>query len=62
MPDYTYGEYFYFNNSIDAPKDNHNHFILNQKPIFYITSLSKFMDDTFTSLPKLFFDEMIKKG
>ena len=56
MPGYTYGDYVYFNNSIDKPKEHHNHLILNQNPIFCITSLSKLMDDTFTSLTKLFFD------
>ena len=62
MTYYTYDDYVYFNNSIDAPKEHHNHFILNQKPDFYITSLSKLMDDTFTSLPKLFVFEMKKNG
>ena len=62
MPDYTYGDYIYLNNSIDAPKENHNHFILNQKPIFNIISLSKLVDDIFTSLTKLFVDEIIKTG
>ena len=59
---YTYVYYSYFNKSIDATKEHRNHFILNWKPIFNITSLSKFMDDTFTSLPKLFVDETIKNG
>ena len=62
MPSYTYGDYVYFNNNIDTPKEHHNHLILNQIPYFYITSLLKLMDGTFTSLPKLFVDEMIKKG
>ena len=62
MPGYNYGDHVYFNNNIDAPKEHNNHLILNQKSIFNITSLSKFMDDTFTSLPKLFVDEMIKTG
>ena len=39
MPYYTYGVYVYFINSIDAPKENHNYFILNHKPYFDITSL-----------------------
>ena len=60
MPDYTYGDFFYLDNSIYAPKGHHNQLILNQGPNFYITSLSKFMDETFTSLPKLFVDGMIK--
>ena len=54
MPAYTYGDYFYFNNNIDAPKEHHNQFILNQEPDFYITSLSNFMDETLTLLPKFF--------
>ena len=60
MTDYTYGHYVYFNNIIDSPKD-HNQFILNQEPDFYITSLFNFMDETFTLLPELFVDKMIKK-
>ena len=34
MPDYIYGDYFYINISIDAPKEHHNPLILNHKPIF----------------------------
>ena len=34
-PYYNYGDYVYFNNSIDAPKKHHNHFIVNHKPILY---------------------------
>ena len=60
MPYYSYGGYVYFNDSMDAPKEIHNHFILNEKLNIYITSLSKFMDDSFTSLPKLFIGEIIK--
>ena len=56
MSGYTYGGYFYFNNSIDEPKENHNHLVLNQKPSFYITSLSKLMGVTFKSFPELFVD------
>ena len=62
MKNYTYGDLIYFNNNIYTPKEHNNNFILNQKPYFYITSLSKLMDDTSTSLPKLFVDEMIKNG
>ena len=58
---YNYGDYVYLNNNIDTPKEHHNIFIWNKKTDFYITSLSKLMDGTFTSLPKLFVDEMIKK-
>ena len=39
MSDYTYGDYVYFNNVIDAPKEHYNKFILNKEPYFYITSL-----------------------
>ena len=59
MPVYTYDDYVYFNKSIGEPKKHHNYLILNQKPKFYIISLSKLMDNTFTSLPKLFVDEII---
>ena len=62
MPDYTYGDYVCFNNNIDAPKEHHNQFILNQEPYFYITSLSNLMDDTLTLLPRLFFNKMVKNG
>ena len=60
MQYYIHGDYVYVNNSIYAPKEHNKNLILNQKPNFYITSLSTFMDDTYTSFPKLFFDEMIK--
>ena len=28
IPDYTYGDYVYFNNNIDTPNENHNTFTL----------------------------------
>ena len=62
MPSNTYGDYVYFDNNFDTPKEHHNNFILNHKPGFNMRSLSKLIDDTFTSLPKLFVDEMIKNG
>ena len=34
MPAYNYGDYFYLNNIIDAPKEHHNQFILNQVNVF----------------------------
>ena len=34
MPAYNYGDYVYFNNNIDAPKENQNQFIFNQGQIF----------------------------
>ena len=60
MPAYTYGDYVYFNNSTDAPKEHHNQLILNQEPDFYTTSLSNLMDETLTLLTKLFFNKRIK--
>ena len=30
MPYYIFGDYIYFKNNIDATKEHHNHFILNQ--------------------------------
>ena len=57
IPAYTYCDYVHLNNSIDAPKYHHNNFILNQEPFFYITSLSKLVDDTFTLLPHLYVDK-----
>ena len=48
MPAYTYGDYVYFNKNIDAPKEHHNQFILNQELDFYIISPSKSMDETLT--------------
>ena len=39
MTDYTYGHYVYFNNIIDAPKEHHNKFILNQEPFFYTITI-----------------------
>ena len=60
MKAYNYGEYVYFNNSIDAPEEHHDRLILNQKPKLYITSLSKLMANSFTSLLKSFVDEIQK--
>ena len=57
MKAYNYGKYVYFNNSIDAPKEHHDGLILNQKPKLYITSLSKLMANSFTSLLKSFVDK-----
>ena len=62
MPDYTYGGYVYFNDIIDALKENHNRFILSQEPDFYTTSLSNLMDETLTLLRKFFFNKIIKNG
>ena len=36
MKAYTYVDYVYFNNIIDAPKEHHNQYIFNQEPDFYI--------------------------
>ena len=60
MPAYSYGDCVYFNNIIDAPKDHHNQFILNQEPCFYITSLFNLMDETLSLLPTLFVYKMVK--
>ena len=38
IPAYTYGDYDYFNNNTDTTNENHNHFILNHIPDFYIPS------------------------
>ena len=62
MPDYTYGGYVYFNDIIDALKENRNQFILSQEPDFYTTSLSNLMDETLTLLRKFFFNKIIKNG
>ena len=61
MPTYTYGDYVYFNNIIDAPKEHHNKFILDQEPSFNITSLSNLMDEAWTLLHMLFVNKMIKE-
>ena len=53
--------FHFFDNNVDTPREINNNFILNQKPDFYITEMLKLMDDTFTSLPKVFVDDMIKK-
>ena len=60
IPAYNYGGYVYFNNRIGAPKEHYNKLIPNKEPDFHITSLSKFMDETLTFLPKSFFNKMIK--
>ena len=60
MPYYTYGYCVYFNNNIDAPREHHNQFILNQGQDFYITSLSNLMDGILKLLPKLFVNKVIK--
>ena len=61
MPTYTYGDYVYFNNIIDAPIPHYNKFILDQEPYFNTTSLSNLMDETWTLLHKLFVNKMIKE-
>ena len=52
---------FILNKNVDTPKEHPNNFILNQKLDVYITSLSKLMNDIFTSLPNLSVYEMIKE-
>ena len=59
IPDYTYGEYFYFKNMIDTPNEDHNNSILNHGPTFYIKPTFKLCDDMFESLSKLFVDKVI---
>ena len=60
MPDYIYGDCVYLDNNIDSPKKHHNQFILNQEPDIYIKSLSSFMDEKLTLLPKIFVNRMVK--
>ena len=62
MQAYTYGDYVYLNHDIDAPKKHHNQFIFNQELDYYITSLSNFMNETLTLLPKLFVNKWFKNG
>ena len=57
---FTYCDYVYFNNNIDTTNEHYNHFILNHIPHFYITSLTKILDNTFPSFPELFVDDIIK--
>ena len=57
---YTYVNYVYFKDSIDAPKEHHNQLILNQESYSYITSLSKFIDETLTLLHRLLVDKLKK--
>ena len=38
MPDYTHGEYVYFNNINDVNNEHHNHFMLNHITDFHHTS------------------------
>ena len=61
MPGSTYIEYFYFNNDTGLPNEQHNKFMLDQEQDYYITSLQNFMDETLTSLPKLFVNQTGKK-
>ena len=60
MSAYTYGNYVYLNNITGTPNKHHNNFILNQIRDFHITPPFKLCNDVFESLPKLFFDKMIK--
>ena len=62
MSAYTYGDHVYFKNMDDTPNENPNNYISNQIMYFYITSLLKLMDDISESLPKLFFDRILKNG
>ena len=41
MPDYTYGDQIYFNKKIDTPNEHHNHLILNQVSVFYMTFIKQ---------------------
>ena len=50
----------YINNENNAPEEHHIQSILKTQPHIYITSLSKFMDESLKYFPKLFFDKMIK--
>ena len=62
LPDYTYGNYVYLNNIIDAHKKHNNKFTFNQEQDFHRTSLSGLMCETLILLPKLFVIKMIKNG
>ena len=62
MPNYTYGAYVNLNNRIDATKEYHNKFLLNQVTYFSITSLSTLMDETLTFFPKFFINKMKING
>ena len=61
MSTYTSGEYVYFKNITDITDEHHNNFILNKILDMYITSLLKFLDKIFKSLPNLFVDKILKK-
>ena len=60
MPDYTYGDYVYFNKKINALEEHHIQSILKTKTNIYPALLLKLMDEILKYLPKLFVDIMIK--
>ena len=60
MPSYTYDNYVYINNEYNTPEEHNIQSILKTQSNIYITSLSKFMDESLKYLPKLFVYKMIK--
>ena len=59
MTAYTFGDYIFFDDIIDVPKEHYNQLALNKETRFYKTSLSNLMDKTLALLPKLFINEMM---
>ena len=56
MSPYTYVDCLYINYEYDAPEEHHIQPILKTQSDICITSLSKFMDESFQYFPKLFVD------
>ena len=62
MPNYTSGDYVYFNNITDKPKIYHVGFILNQRDDMYITSPLNILEETYVPFPKIFFKKFLNHG
>ena len=62
MPDFTSGNYVYFKDNEEVPKSHHRVFILNQGSDFYITPPLKLLEESLSSLPKLFVKKLLNRG
>ena len=62
IPDYTFGDYFYFRNNTDQSEIYHRVWIFNHIPDMNITSPFNFLAENFVSFPKLFVEKCLNHG
>ena len=60
FPDYTSGDYFYFNKMTDNPESHHIDYTLIQRDNIYVTSPLNITEETFVSFPKLSVKKMLE--